>query len=284
MRIWKQKQFEAKKIQTQFMTRYSFFGTSDWRSNASKDAERLFVPSRLAQRKALFERIALQSLRDQSDQDFELLVLSSEMMPDVYKKRLSELCNDMLGDRAHVIYRAPRRVAGSFHDYRSGTLRDTKGVAIQTILDDDDGVSTSFVARIKREAKAAQQSFQSKKDYVFISHASGVNLKLSKEGSAEITKRSMPCTAQGLTLVAPVASHRSPFNIAHKKILQRRPVRVLHGGPAMYVRTVHSLNDSRGIVGNDLVAPEALSTIVQNDLPLLAQFLPQQQDCAPLAA
>lgn len=126
-------------------------------------------------------------------------------------------------------------------------------------------------------------SFRSQQDDVLISHANGLNLKLSDDGGAEITKRNIACTAQGLTLVAPAGSNRSPFNIAHKKVLVRRPVRVLHGGPAMYVRTVHNLNDSRGMVGNDVIGPDAVAGISKSDLPLLAQFAPSLQNALDTA-
>lgn len=270
-------------MKPQFLTRYSFFGKSDWRSNASQDPERLLAPSRLEQREALFEKIALRSLQDQTDPDFELIVLSSAMMPEAYKKRLSELCRDMLGERAHVIFREPRRVASAFNRFRASIQPEGAGHTIQTILDDDDGVSKHFVRQLKAEAQTAVNSFRSQQDYVFISHASGLNLKLSSNGDAEISKRNIACTAQGLTLVAPAGSNRSPFNIAHKKILERRPVRVLHGGPAMYVRTVHNLNDSRGMVGNDVIGQEEVAEISKSDLPLLGQFVPLLQDALETA-
>ena len=263
-------------MQTFFLTRYSFFGKSDWRSKASNDPELLLNPARLEQRETLFERIALQSLSDQTDPDFKLLVLSSEAMPEAYKKRLLALCNDMLGERAHVLFRKPQRTAGCFNQYRAQQLPRKSKYVIQSILDDDDGVSSDFVSRIKREARVAERSFEKKDDYTFISHATGVNLKISEDGSAEVTHRSMPCTTQGLTLVSRSNSNRSPFNIAHKKILERRPVRVCHGGPVMYVRTGHNLNDSRTILSDHRpVTQEAVSDIIQNRLPLLAQFTPQ---------
>ena len=43
-------------MQTLFLTRYSYFGKSDWRSNASNDPELLLDPARLEQRERLFEK------------------------------------------------------------------------------------------------------------------------------------------------------------------------------------------------------------------------------------
>jgi len=238
------------------------------------DSDRLLNPQRLEQRESLFERIALRSLADQTDPEFKLILLSSAAMPQPYKTRLTQLCADMLGERAHIIFEEPRRAAEAINEYRHRTFGAKGGHVIQSILDDDDGVATNFVTRIKAEARGALETFTQHQNYTFISHAKGVNLNLKKSGRAEITHRNMPCTTQGLTLVAPARSNRSPFNVAHKKILNRRPLRLMAGGPVMYVRTVHNLNDSRAMIGNDTVATDVLQKITDRALPLLAQFAP----------
>lgn len=262
-------------MQSLFLTRYSFFGKSDWRSEASNDPDVLLDPARLEQREALFEKIALRSLADQSDPDFKLVVLSSKAMPKPYKKRLTELCADMIGERAHVMFKPPRRTAVWFTEYRQGREGAEQGHDIQSILDDDDGVATNFVERIKAEARVACDTFGKPDDYTFISHARGVNIELKKSGEVVITHRNMPCTTQGLSLVAAANSHRSPFNVAHKKIIARRPLRILTGGPVMYVRAVHNFNDSRALVGDDRVAAEDLERITAGPLPLLGHFMPR---------
>lgn len=64
-----------------FQTRFSFFGVSGWQSATSQSEEMLFDPERLNKRFDLFERIALAGLRDQTDDDFKLSVLSSTNLP-----------------------------------------------------------------------------------------------------------------------------------------------------------------------------------------------------------
>ncbi len=147
-----------------FLMRYSFFGRSDWRSDASRAADLLFDSERLEKRARLLEQIALRSLSDQTDGDFDLIVLSSEGMPAAFRKQLSALCKDTLGDRVRVLFEA--------------------------------------------------------------------------------------AAAQGLTLVSKSGANRSPFNIAHKKILERRPVRVIHGGPVMYLRSVERWSAKRTSAGS----------------------------------
>ncbi len=259
-------------MQTFFLMRYSFFGRSDWRSDASRTADLLFDPVRLEKRAALLEQIALRSLADQTDRDFGLIVLSSEGMPDLFKKQLSALCHDMLGTRAHVLFEPPERAAYCIDQFRRRTLTPTGPHVIQSILDDDDAVGARFVAKIKREAAAAISLFNEGQDYTFLSHAKGVNMVFRPKGGIELRRRNMPAAAQGLTLVSKSGANRSPFNIAHKKILERRPVRVIQGGPVMYLRSVHDTNDSRAMVGGKLVSEADVDQIIARDLPLLAQF------------
>ena len=102
-------------MQAMFLMRYSYFGISDWRSTASKDASKLLSDARLEKRFALFEKLPLAALRDQTDPDFALVVLWSEAMADKHKKRLTEAAKDVLGDgRAHVLFRSPNTAAKEF--------------------------------------------------------------------------------------------------------------------------------------------------------------------------
>ena len=84
-----------------YQTRYSFFHPSpDWRSDASRQKDILFDTERLTRREYFFEHVTLKSLADQDNKDFALNVLGSEYMPEKFKKRLSDLCKDVLGDSA----------------------------------------------------------------------------------------------------------------------------------------------------------------------------------------
>ena len=49
-------------------------------------------------------------------------------------------------------------------------------------------------------------------------------------------------------------------------------MRVIHGGPVMYLRSVHDTNDSRAMVGGKLVSEADIDRIIAQDLPLLGQF------------
>ena len=84
--------------------RFSFCGKGDWRSSrAAKTpdeienmraaaAAQLYTPERMSLRFFLFENFLVPSLKAQSDKNFVCLVLTSDIMPEIYKKRLEDIC------------------------------------------------------------------------------------------------------------------------------------------------------------------------------------------------
>src|SRR6056297_4223278 len=95
-------------VQAVFQTRYSFFGQSGWKSASSKVQEALFDPARLRKRFHLFQKMNLASLRDQSDPDFKLVILTSTLLPEDHLRLLTEACHDVLGaERTRILARAP---------------------------------------------------------------------------------------------------------------------------------------------------------------------------------
>lgn len=256
-----------------YMMRYSFFGNSGWQSAASQDPKLLFDEERLREREYFLEKIAARSLADQSDKDFDLIVLSSKLMPEPASKRLREICGDMLGRRAHVIFRDPDQAGIIFHRYRKRNF--TKyATSTQIVLDDDDALAVNFTEDLRAEAEAAQSLMQrrpDRPDYVFISHARGVSARFDN-GEMEFTHRSVPATNLGLAVVAPSHSRRNPFNVAHKRILERRPVRVIYTHEPQYIRAVHGSNDSR--VREHL----AKDLVRENEMPAMLEAFPLLRD------
>lgn len=250
--------------------RYSYFGRSGWKSAASTDKEQLFDEARLDTRHYFLEKIALRSLADQSDRDFGLIVLSSEDLPERHKARLQQVCGDMLGDRAHVIFRAPDSAGACFQRYRKATFTADPWTA-QIVLDDDDAVSADFTARLRAEALAAKQLRAPGEEYCFLSHARGVTAVL-RDGTMSLRHRVNAATNLGLACVAPTGSRRQPFGIAHKKILERRPVRVIYSRAPAYIRAVHDSNDSRAQYSDDIVQPEDMARM-HEAFPLLKDLI-----------
>ena len=216
----------ASDLQMIFQTRYSFFGASGWRSAASKEKEILFDPNRLAKRLDLFTKMNLASLRDQTDSEFKLVVLTAIDLPPAHDALMTEACNDIIGaDRTHILRRGPSRAGAWFRKYVRNQMNVTEHTA-QIVLDDDDAVSFDFVERCRAEARHALGQFRPGQECCYLSFANGYSGLFHPDGGVDLIKREVPFTNLGLTLVAPTLTRKNPFILAHKKVARRHDVRV----------------------------------------------------------
>lgn len=226
-----------------FETRFSFFGQSGWKSSHAADPGLLFDDDRLEQRMTYFEQITLESLKGQTDDHFNHMVLSSTLMPKTWQTRLRELVIDTLGaKRARVMFR-PKGKAGRFlKDAVVKTYGDD--IITQVVLDDDDAVSADFVAALRGYAQIARRDPLNDAPYSFITFPRGYTLGIEEGRMSWLAHRYVPYTNLGLALVGPAPSSRNPYLTSHRKIGERHPsFMVTHRRP-FYLRAVHGLNDS----------------------------------------
>lgn len=257
-------------MQFVFEMRYSYFGRSGWRSQASRDPERLFNQDRLKQRAYFFEKIALASLEAQTDKDFKVIILSSEDLPADHKRYLSEVGKDILGDRAHVIFREPDMAGNCFRRYLRDELSDFRYTA-QVVLDDDDAVSVDFIEEMQREASAMRKLFRTKEEYAFLSQTQGISA-VFRDDSCSLLHRCVPFNTQGLMLVARTKTRRNAFFTAHKKLHRNHPCRAIYGSKPFFIRAVHDFNDSRALIGEHYVTDEEMPSMIER-FPLLKALL-----------
>ena len=132
-----------------FLTRFSFFGVSGWRSAASVDPDILLAPERLAGRFELFEKIAARSLASQSDLEFDWIVLSSKAMQKPDKDRLRAIVKSTPGPGTRKVLFREHMPAGKaflqaiWRNFQADELLTT------VVLDDDDALHTGFVKACK---------------------------------------------------------------------------------------------------------------------------------------
>lgn len=261
----------APDLQMVFQTRYSFFGRSGWQSDASKQKETLFDPDRLAKRLYLFERMNLASLRDQTDANFKLLILTSFDLPQDHFRLLTEACHDIIGsDRTFISARKPGHAGAWMRKCMRNHLSTTSHSA-QIVLDDDDAVSVDFVERCRAEACFALDQLRPDQDCAYVSFATGLTGRFESGGGLNLIPREVPFTNLGLTLVAPTRTRRNPYILAHKKVARRHAVRVIHDQRPFFIRSVHDTNDSRTRHGDTILGPEAVQD-AQTWFPLLREF------------
>ncbi len=263
-----------------FQTRFSFFGISGWQSAISQSEELLFEPERLNKRFELFESIALASLKDQTDQDFKLSILSSNNLPEKYKIRLQELCSDTLGaDRVDINYRGPFKAGKLFRQIMCEKYPDLRTIA-QVVLDDDDAVSRDFVEVCKREADYAANNNYDGTEAVFLTFPKGVSLGLEHGHAAWLAPRNAYFTNLGLTLVAPPTFKRHPYLTSHRQIGNRFTSRAILTDRPFYVRAVHEGNDSDAKHSEEYYNPDQIIDMMQYFPFLQDHFAPSVQIAA----
>ncbi len=244
-----------------FQTRFSFFGKSGWRSEASRDPGKLFDPERLDARFAMFERFTLASLAAQEDDGFMHMVLASSEMPMEHRKRLRELLGDMLGSRARMILRPYSSAGHKFRRYTRKMFEDTP--VTQVVLDDDDALSCDFTAQLRHHARhAAQTSFEARRG-VFLTFPHGLSMVVKGTTPTRFIPRNVPFTNLGLAVVGPADMARNPYLTSHRRIGERHPHLVLGDSRPFYLRTVHDSNDSRAMVGEGVLEGPALARALE---------------------
>lgn len=229
--------------------RFSYFGSSGWKGDVSKQKEMLLDPARLKARLAILKSLGVPSLAAQSDQNYHLMVLCSEDMPAPLRAELEQVCSDGLGaDRASVCPRPFGRA--SKHLLQFVQKRYGKGPVIQTVLDDDDAFATDLIACARRELAQLPADLTDAEAMRFVSFANGYGLDINdrKEGAADqadfpLYTHRYPWINLGLTMVSH-STGKNLYSIAHQKTPTLHPSRLVKGSP-MFVRTLNGLNDSR---------------------------------------
>ncbi|WBU61896.1 glycosyltransferase [Paracoccus albus] len=137
--------------------RFSFLGRGDWigmRGSKAvypalleKQAKLIYAPERLARRFAAFETVFLPWVRAQTDQDFELWLLTSPELPGQAMERLQLLCNAV--PQMRVLTSDERVTDSALADALEQAAEAAGGPVMQFRIDDDDTLSRHYIARLR---------------------------------------------------------------------------------------------------------------------------------------
>ncbi|WP_146346104.1 glycosyltransferase [Phaeobacter marinintestinus] len=203
-------------------------------------AAHIFSDERMDLRFRIFENLCLPTLINQTDPDFEMIVLTAESMPPVHLERLLDLIEPL--PNIHC------RPVGTDNHYKllqngyNSISRDGITHRILFRLDDDDAVDLNFVKRTKRFAKGLAK-FQSPRQPYVIAHNRGFYVNTT-DGAPEIfdaVERAPLST--GTTLVAPAKHGHNPYRFNHRKLPQHYNTYQDISVPA-FIRTIHGDNKS----------------------------------------
>lgn len=226
------------------VTRFSFLGTSGWKSDFSRAAETLFERDRLELRLSLMDSVNLSSLAAQSDRKFHLYILTSADLPRWALKDLRAACQRRLPEGNFTIAARAPGIA-SVHLRRFLRARSQNGRAFHLILDDDDALATDFLQHL-RERMGSLSAPEQPDQMRFVSFSKGYALDLSdfSHGQLRLFRHQYPFINLGLAMVGP-ADGKNLLAVAHRKFPKKHEHALVRHGDGMFLRCVHNANDSR---------------------------------------
>ena len=209
-------------------------------SNLKQTARHLFDEDRMELRFSIFEKLCLPSLVQQTDGDFDLVVLTAKAMPEIYLNRLQDLLapyHNMhlrpVGTRNH--YRLLKQ------GYDSIPVNDASH-RILFRLDDDDAVDLDFVRRTRALATGLLPLQPAETSFV-IAHNRGFYLQATPEGAEIFDAIEQAPLSAGTALVTPLGSGANPYKFNHRKLARHFNLYSDMQAPA-YIRTIHGDNKS----------------------------------------
>lgn len=206
----------------------------------AKTAEYLYSEQRMELRFRLFEKLCLYSLMRQSDMDFQLVVLTSRVMPTRYLWRLEDLLATHENVSLLAAEPAPhyRLIQGAYASAGEDGGRHT----VRFRLDDDDAVDANFIRRTRNIARTAVP-LMGKKNPFAIAYNRGFYMSgLGPEAEIFDAVESSPLSA-GLCLAVPPGHTMNPYRYNHRKFPQYFNTLSDINFPA-YLRTIHGDNKS----------------------------------------
>ena len=214
--------------------RFSFCGNGDWAAYAGvgantdidllrlEQAERLYDDARMALRFYLFETFLLPSLQAQTDPNFVLIVLTSDIMPAKHLKRLRKICD--ADDRICLVVSD----ATTVHDAVTPELtRLNSGLSrplVQFRIDDDDCLSSDYVKELRaymlRLGDVMPIAYSRSQGLVVTSYAAAA--------ATHIYRATLPFNSMGTAIR--VHGNRTIFSFGHGALLRRFPAVVDNSG------------------------------------------------------
>lgn len=200
----------------------------------------LYAEERMEERFRLFETVALPSLRQQTDPDFDLIIVIGDSLPRQHRDRLHDLTAGMPQVAVHA--EPPRRHRSVMQDLLNAARIDRNKPCLQFRADDDDAVASDFVERLRETARDCSRLFANTPTAA-IDFNRGYIAQFGPGGISAAPAIS-PYATPALGMYAAGGTRRSIMNFAHHRIHHHMPTVTITDVP-MWVRSHNGFNDSR---------------------------------------
>jgi len=200
----------------------------------------LYGAQRLEERFRLFEHVALPCLRQQTDQDFQMVIVIGDSMPAEHAHRLLDLTDGV--DQIRVEAHPPRNHREMMKEILNRARTDPSKPCLQFRFDDDDAVSVDFVKRLRNVAASCQGLLDANRT-VAIDFSRGYLLE-SRDQTMVTAEVIRPYFTAALGMYVAGKCQQTIMNFSHTKIHQFMPSITMSDEP-MWLRTHNTYNDSR---------------------------------------
>lgn len=204
-------------------------------------AEHLFSPERMALRFRIFETLVLPSLMAQTDQDFDLVILTAERLPAEYLDRLRNAVAELPN-----VHLRPVGTEKHYQLIKEGYASVDPGAATHLVrfrLDDDDAVDLNYIKRLRKRA-AGLLKMQGATVPQIISFNRGFYVNMRSGGNEVFDACERAPLSTGTALLSPVAYTRNPYRYNHRQLPQHYSTYSDISMPA-FIRTIHGDNKSK---------------------------------------
>ena len=200
----------------------------------------LYGKERMEERFRFFETLTLPSIANQTDDDFTLVILIGEQLPDIYRERL-------LAAVAHhanivVVQRPPLAYKTAMESVFSEIIGEHRGPTAQFRLDDDDAVGKDFIRLSKAYFRDGSAVFERERRLAIDFHQGWV-LGLTP-GGATVQKVSKPLWAPGLMCFLYGDAPKTVMHFPHHLIAKHMIVHS-HREANMFIRGASATSDSQ---------------------------------------
>ncbi len=199
----------------------------------------LYNPARLEERFRLFETTTLPCFKEQTDEDFQFLIVIGECLPKPAFDRLHDLTSGM--KQVRIIAREPVRHRKVMKQILNAARDNPSAPCLQFRHDDDDAVSVDFVERL-RIAAVEGEALMANNKTVAIDYNQGFLARFGPDGirAAQVFR---PLLGVGFAMHVRGGCEQTIMNFAHHRIGNFMPV-ISYPDAPMWVRTLNQFNDS----------------------------------------